>query len=124
MNINVNAVASLAGTSHAAARGGEAEAQAAEATRQQAVSQTPAGKSPDSAAVDAGDQTSDRDGHGRQVLDTFERSGRERKDGEDGEGQDDASKQASHDGLLEDLTEIQLRDALNPSRGSHLDLEA
>ena len=80
MNINPSAAAaSIAGTSRAAARGGEAEAQAIESTRQQATADKPGGKSADSNAIDAGDQTSDRDGNGRQVLDRFER---QKEDGE------------------------------------------
>jgi len=76
MNINPSAAAaSIAGTSRAAARGGEADAQAIESTRQQATADKPGGKAADSNAIDAGDQTSDRDGNGRQVLDQFERQG-------------------------------------------------
>jgi hypothetical protein len=76
MNINPSAAAaSIAGTGRAAARGGEADAQAMEATRQQATADKPGGKSADSNAIDAGDQTSDRDGDGRQLLDQFERHG-------------------------------------------------
>jgi hypothetical protein len=74
MNINASAAANIAGTSRAASRGGESDKQAAEATRQQSTAETPAGKAADSSAVDAGDQTDDRHGNGRQVLDVFERS--------------------------------------------------
>lgn len=74
MNINPSAAAaSIAGTSRAAARGGEADSQAVEATRQQATAEKPGGKSADSNAIDAGDQTGDRHGNGRQMLDQFER---------------------------------------------------
>ena len=73
MNINPSAAAaSIAGTSRAAARGGEADSQATESTRQQATAEKPGGKSADSNAIDAGEQTGDRDGNGRQVLDQFE----------------------------------------------------
>ena len=75
MNINPSAAASVAGTSRAAARGGEAENQASEATNRQSAAESPGGKATDSSAVDAGDQTDDRDGNGRQLLDVFERSG-------------------------------------------------
>lgn len=74
MNINPSAAASVAGSSRAASRGGEADNQAVEATRQQSVAEKPAGKSADSNAVDAGDQTGDRGGNGRQLLDVFDRS--------------------------------------------------
>ena len=73
MNINPSgAAASIAGTSRAAARGGEADVQALESTRQQATVDKPGGKSADSNAIDAGEQTGDRHGNGRQSLDQFE----------------------------------------------------
>ena len=72
MNINPS-VAGVAGTSRAAARGGEADHQAAESTRNQSAAEKPAGKSSE-AAVGAGDQTDDRGGNGRQMLDVFESS--------------------------------------------------
>ncbi len=74
MNINPTAAASVAGTSRAAARGGESDNQASEATRQQSTSETPGGKGADANAVEAGDQSGDRGGDGRQVLDLFEKS--------------------------------------------------
>jgi hypothetical protein len=113
VNVNVNAAASIAGTSRAAARGGEADAQATEATRQQATAETPSGKAPDAPAVDAGDQTSDRDGHGQQVLDVFERSKRDQHD-DSPEGE-------------EDQDETRSQTSQPPSEngsGSHLDFEA
>ena len=74
MNINSSAAAaSIAGTSRAAARGGEADSQAVESTRQQATADKPGGKSADSNEIDAGEQTGDRHGNGRQLLDQFER---------------------------------------------------
>jgi hypothetical protein len=79
VNIQVNLSSSIAGTSLAAARGGESDAQSANAARQQTNAEAPAGKPTDSNPIDAGDHTSDRDGHGQQVLDVFERS-RRRKD--------------------------------------------
>lgn len=72
MNINPAAAASVAGTSRAAARGGEADNQASEATKRQSTAEQPAGKAVDSSEVDAGDQTGDRGGNGRQVLDVFD----------------------------------------------------
>lgn len=73
MNINFNAASAVAGTSRAAARGGEADNQASESVRQQVKGDAPAGKAAE-ATVDAGEQTDDRGGNGQQVLDTFERS--------------------------------------------------
>lgn len=74
MNINPSAAASLAGTGRAAAKGGEADGQAIENSRQQSRADKPGGKSSQSSEIDAGDQTGDRGGNGRQVLDRFERS--------------------------------------------------
>ena len=74
MNINPSAAASLAGTGRAAAKGGEADGQAIENSRQQSRADKPGGKSSQSNEIDAGDQTGDRGGNGRQVLDRFERS--------------------------------------------------
>jgi hypothetical protein len=104
VNINPSAAASVAGTSRAAARGGESDNQASEASRQQSTSEKPAGKAADSNAVDAGDQTGDRSGNGRQVLDIFERSD-ERDEHQEEELPN--SRPASADGT-----------------GEHLDLEA
>lgn len=98
MNVNPGAVthsaaahaplnASLAGTARAAARGGESDKQAAEASRQQQSAEKPAGQSPET-QVDAGDETGDRGGDGRQVLDRFEQRA------SDGEPEDDAEDQA------------------------------
>ncbi len=72
MNINPSAASIVAGTSRAAARGGESDNQAIEANKQKARAEKPGGKTADSNAVDAGDQTGDRDGNGRQVLDVFQ----------------------------------------------------
>ena len=75
MNIQPSAAAaSIAGTDRAAARGGEADAKRSEASRQKSVSEAPAGKAADSSAVDSGQETTDRGGDGRQVLDVFERA--------------------------------------------------
>lgn len=64
--------ASIAGTARAAARGGETDNQATEATRRQAIHEQPAGRSAEG-HVDAGEQTDDRGGDGRQALDSFVR---------------------------------------------------
>ncbi|MFK8111776.1 MAG: hypothetical protein AB8B91_06225 [Rubripirellula sp.] len=106
MNINPSAAASVAGTARAAAKGGEADNKASEATRQQATSEAPGGKASDSSALDAGDQTSDRDGNGRQVLDVFERS-------EETEAAEEESE-----------TQKQPPAATDDGTGGHLDLEA
>ena len=103
MNINPSAAASVAGTGRAAARGGDADNQATESTRQQSAADKPGGKAADSSAVDAGDQTGDRDGNGHQVLDVFERSG----DQEDPQQESPQRQSASPDGA-----------------GEHLDLQA
>jgi hypothetical protein len=118
LDIQFNPAASIAGTGRAAARGGEAESQASEAARQQSTAETPAGKSPDQSAVDAGQQTEDRDGHGQQSLDIFERRKQQPEDS-DAEGkkaaEDEADDQASESAEID-------RDEGEP--GGHLDLQA
>ncbi len=109
MNINPSAAASVAGTSRAAARGGESENQSAEATKQQAKSDAPGGKGGDTAAVDAGDHADDRYGDGRQTLDTFERSDSEEKPEETKEQAETPTAPLSTD---------------EPESGGHLDLQA
>lgn len=104
MNINPSAAASVAGTSRAAARGGEADNQASEATSKQGTAEKPGGKASDSSAVDAGDQAGDRHGDGRQVLDVFEHS-----------EQEETSEQE---------TDTNRRPASPEGSGGHLDLEA
>lgn len=105
MNIHPTA-ASLSGTARAAARGGQADSAAAESTRQQSTADTPAGKAADSTALDAGDETGDRGGNGRQMLDPFERSGEQEDPGKPGDGS--AMKQLP----------------ARPGSGKHLDLQA
>lgn len=104
MNINPSAAASVAGTSRAAARGGEADNQASEAANRQSTAENPAGKANDSSAVDAGDQTDDRGGNGRQVLDVFERKG----------GDEEAQQEEKRDP----------GSVASEGSGNHLDLEA
>ena len=99
------AAASIAGTDRAASRGGDADGKRAEATRQQSVTEAPGGKPADSSAVDSGEQTSDRGGDGRQVLDTFEGS----KGSEDDEQQDHTPDK---------------KPLSSETQGNHLDLEA
>jgi len=110
MNMNP-AAASIAGTSRAAARGGETDNQATAATRQQAASDKPAGKSAD-AHVDAGDQTGDRGGDGRQALDVFERGAESEDQGAESEGQGAGQNKR------------QAANASPEGTGAHLDLEA
>ena len=105
MNINPAAAASVAGTARAAARGGEADSQATESTRQQSKVDSPAGKSGES-AVEAGDQTEDRDADGRQLYDTFEQS----------EGQTESEEQPT--------TEEPKQSANQEGVGGELDFEA
>jgi hypothetical protein len=103
MNINPAAAASIAGTARAAGRGGESDNQATEATRQQSTSESPTGKSSES-TVDAGDQTQDRGGDGRQVLDVFEHSDQEDQQEEtQEEDQQNRAAGASPDGSGENL---------------------
>ncbi len=120
MNINPSAAAaSIAGTSRAAARGGEADSQAIESTRQQATADKPGGKSADSNAIDAGDQTGDRHGNGRQVLDQFERHD-DSDQSKAGEGEADHESKSEVDGLAIDPAgggEAAMK------RGANLDLE-
>ena len=96
MNINPAAAASIAGTSRAAARGGEADSQTAEANRQQDRVNAPAGKSGE-AAVDAGEETDDRGADGRQLLDSFERS--EPEDHHDGSRENSAEEQSEEENI-------------------------
>ena len=119
MNINPSAAAaSIAGTSRAAARGGEADNQAIESTRQQSTSEKPGGKAADSNAIDAGDQTGDRDGNGRQILDQFEHQDAEQP----------ADAEVIQDEDLDPTTgQNSIRtigDAESDAPGQHLDLEA
>ncbi|GAA4448490.1 hypothetical protein [Novipirellula rosea] len=75
MQVNPSsAAASVAGTARAAARGGEADSQAAEATKRQATAENPGGKTAEASAIDSSEQTHDRGGDGRQMYDTFERA--------------------------------------------------
>lgn len=121
MDIQINAAASVAGTGRAAAKGGEADAQASEASRRQATSETPAGKQPETSAVDAGEQTGDRDGNGQQVLDVFERS--KRGDQQDPqESQQNDNPEESNDSLEDGNSILESPDRDRP--GHHLDLEA
>jgi hypothetical protein len=104
MNINPAAAASIAGTSRAAGRGGESDNQATEATRKQSAADAPGGKTSE-VTVDAGDQTQDRSGDGRQVLDVFEQT--EETEEQPEEQEEKRSGGASPEGS-----------------GEHLDLEA
>ena len=72
--MNINPAASIAGTARAAAKGGESDKQAADATAKQASAKAPGGKSEDVSQLEPGDQAGDRGPDGRQVLDVFERS--------------------------------------------------
>ena len=64
---------SIAGTPRTAARGGTLQDQRSQLTADNAIAASPAGKTSDSTAIDAGDQTGDRRGDGRQPHDTFQR---------------------------------------------------
>lgn len=86
-----SAAASVAGTSHAASKGGESDRQASEGAARLDVSRRPAGKGTETSAVDPGEHTGDRGGDGRETYDRFER-----RTGDDGDpvsepGDDDGS---------------------------------
>ena len=106
MNIQPNAAtAAIAGTERAAARGGESDAKRSEANRQKSVAESPDGKAADSSEVDSGQETADRGGDGRQVLDVFQRS--EDSQDETDQESDQQTQSTNADG-----------------QGNHLDLEA
>jgi len=108
MNVQPNAAsASIAGSIRASARGGDAESQTADSVSKQATKEKPAGKSGETSAIDAGEQTSDRDADGRQMYDTFESS----TDAEQPEAGEDKPSNDPH----------RKRDADSPS---HLDFDA
>ncbi|MCG8650201.1 MAG: hypothetical protein MI861_10220 [Pirellulales bacterium] len=119
VNINPNAASIVAGTARAAARGGEADNQAAQASNRQAVSESPGGKDSESNALDAGDQTGDRGGDGRQTLDVFEKSESSDSEDQQSEATEDSGGSASNDGSgSHDGTDS------NDGAGGHLDLQA
>ncbi|TWU21103.1 hypothetical protein Pla52o_41360 [Novipirellula galeiformis] len=75
MHVNpTSAASSIAGTARAAARGGEADAQNAEATQRHATTENPGGKTAATSAIDSSESTHDRGGDGRQMYDSFEQS--------------------------------------------------
>jgi len=120
MNVNPSAAASIAGTSRAAARGGEADAQAIESTRQQSTAEKPAGKALDSNAIDAGDQAGDRDGNGRQVLDQFEHH----EGGEEQVSDDEVIMGKGVDAKTDQISILASGGSEGDAPGQHLDLEA
>ncbi|TWU39104.1 hypothetical protein Q31b_41870 [Novipirellula aureliae] len=112
MNVQPNAAsASIAGSIRASARGGDAESQTADSVAKQATKETPAGKSGETSAIDAGEQTSDRDADGRQMYDTFESSA----EAEQAETDDDSSDNQPSNDLYQN------REA---DSQSHLDFDA
>lgn len=66
---------SVAGTARAAAKGGETDNQASEAAYRQSTAEKPAGKAAEAAGVEAGEQTQDRGGDGRQLYEQFPQRG-------------------------------------------------
>ena len=74
MNINLTPASIVAGTAHAASKGGETDKRASEAAAQQSVSGKPGGKAADTDAVDAGSESDDRGGNGHEAYDIFESS--------------------------------------------------
>ncbi len=83
-----SAAASVAGTSHAASKGGESDRQASEGAARIDVAQRPAGKGTETSAVDPGEHAGDRGGDGREMYDRFERRGGD-DDGLESEPRDD-----------------------------------
>ncbi|TWU60842.1 hypothetical protein Poly51_11230 [Rubripirellula tenax] len=81
MNIQpTSAAASIAGTSQAAAKGGDADKIASDATNKQSAADSSTGKNLEVGALDASTKTGDRGGDGRQLYDSFE--GHQEKDDE------------------------------------------
>lgn len=106
--------AGVAGSSYAAAKGGETDKQASESSNQQSTAKSPGGKS-EAAGVEAGSQTEDRGGNGQEFYDQFDSSGQadsEQDPHGDEDGQDDDTHQIAPSGSDED-------DASEPP---HLDL--
>ena len=77
MNINPLPAAAVAGTSRAAAKGGDHDKQVSDAAAKQTAAKSPTGKSESAEQLDAGDPTQDRGGDGRQSLDVFESTSEE-----------------------------------------------
>lgn len=93
MNIPPVPPASLvAGTAHAASKGGETDKQSSDAVSQQQNANNPGGKALDAISVEAGEKSGDRDANGREMLDVFERSSEEDSDdaNQEEEEQEDA----------------------------------
>ena len=110
MNIQgSHAAISIAGTSTAAAKGGETDKQGSESASQLATSDKTAGSDAVTPEVDPGEHLGDRGGDGRQLYDTFEH--REERDPTPSE---EAEERSHSDGPTP---------ASDPSTCSHLDLE-
>lgn len=96
MNIPPVPPASLvAGTAHAAAKGGETDKQSSEAVSQQQNANNPGGKAVDAISVEKGEKSGDRDGNGREMLDVFERTSDDESHETNEEKQDDAPESSS-----------------------------
>ncbi len=115
MNLNINSAASIAGTSRAAAKGGEHDAQASETANRQITRDSPAGKPNDSSAIDAGEQTGDRGGNGKQMLDVFQH-GEDQEQQESPPDETRCENESQHDANKIDETD--------GDSGNHLDLQA
>ena len=109
MNIHTNPMVSLAGTSIAAAKGGETDKQGSESANHLATSDKPAGRDTVTPEVDLGEHLGDRGGDGRQLYDTSEH----REDGDPTPSED--PDESSHSGSQ--------ASASDQSTCSHLDLE-
>ena len=111
MNIQgSHAAISIAGTSIAAAKGGESDKQGSESASQLATSGRPAGRDAATPEVDPGEHLGDRGGDGRQLYDTFEH--REERDPTPSD--EDPEEHSHSDGPAS---------ASDPATCSHLDLE-
>ena len=109
MNIHTNPMVTLAGTTIAAAKGGETDKQGSESASQLATSDKPAGRDTVTPEVGPGEHLGDRGGDGRQLYDSFEH--REESDRTPSEDADESSHSGSDASASEQCT------------SPHLDLE-
>ena len=113
MNINPSAAAPIAGVGRAVAKGGTTDDQVNQARADQSKQTAPGGKSEGPDQLDAGDQTQDRGGDGRQVLDVFEHHE------ESGEGQEEQPEES-----LQEESTIDLESSDASDQDGKLDFQA
>lgn len=109
--------AAIAGTSHAAAKGGEADRQAADLGRRVSQAEQPGGRAEEPTAIDAGEQTQDRGGNGREAYDRFESS-------RGSDGQDQEEQTALDDEETAAQNPADFATAQDPNAATHLDFMA